>query len=79
MTEKEAMLAEILRLRSVAAAALERTQVDDSGEATMLLAQVVRLDGGPVNPVFEITESGRILTDADFERLADEEARTWPT
>lgn len=42
--------AEVTRLRSAAARALERTQVDDSGEATMILEQVVNLDGSPVAP-----------------------------
>ena len=37
--------AEIARLRRVMAAALERTQVEDSGEATFILEREVRLDG----------------------------------
>lgn len=36
------------RLLHAAAAALERTQVDDPGEATMILEKVVRLDGSYV-------------------------------
>lgn len=38
------------RLLMAAAAALERTQVDDPGEATMILEQVVTLDGKYVHP-----------------------------
>lgn len=38
------------RLLGIAAAALERTQVDDAGEATALLEQVVTLDGKYVLP-----------------------------
>jgi hypothetical protein len=38
------------RLLRAAAAALERTQVDDSGEATMILEQVVTLSGEYVQP-----------------------------
>jgi hypothetical protein len=36
-------------LRAGMAAALERTQVDDCGEATMILEQYVNLDGTPAN------------------------------
>jgi len=38
------------RLLRIAAAALERTQVDDAGEATMILEGVVTLDGKYVEP-----------------------------
>lgn len=39
---------EIKRLRSAAARALERVQVEDCGEAEMILGQVVNLDASPV-------------------------------
>ena len=39
---------EVRRLLRVMAAALERTQVDDSGEATMILEAEVNLDGTKV-------------------------------
>lgn len=39
---------EIKRLRSAAARALERVQVEDCGEAEMILSQVVNLDASPV-------------------------------
>jgi hypothetical protein len=40
---------ELRRLLRVMAAALERTQVDDSGEATMILEAEVKLDGSPAD------------------------------
>ena len=41
--------AEIKRLRFGIARALERTQVDDPGEATIILEQYVNLDGSPTD------------------------------
>lgn len=46
---------EIKRLRSAAARALERVQVEDCGEAEMILSQVVNLDASPVGPSSEGT------------------------
>jgi hypothetical protein len=42
--------AEAGRLRRVMAAALERTQVDDCGEATAILEAEVNLDGSSARP-----------------------------
>lgn len=41
---------EVLRLRHVMAAALERVQVEDCAEAEHILSLEVNLDGTPVRP-----------------------------
>lgn len=49
VTDKMAAEDEAKRLRHVMAAALERTQVDDCGEATMILEAEIKLDGSPAD------------------------------
>lgn len=63
--------AEVGRLRRVMAAALERVQVGDCMEAELILGNEVNLNGSPVLR----TQSGRAFRDADFEALADDEAK----